>query len=136
MQETNGITAVGVSLGGFCARFLMLLGVLTLTLACDNPTATPTPAAPVGDYDCYGHEAGMLAYTGLLRLEPGGEVHFRGSTGSWTYDAATQTFEFAGETPLARAEYNADRIELSVELQPGVNISHAELGTMTCNLHK
>jgi hypothetical protein len=109
-----------------------ILGIILIIVAC-NVSGLRTSSAPVGQYDCYGHEAGMLAYTGLLDIQAGGRVKFLGNTGSWTYDDDTQTFTFSGDVPLAQAEYDADGPWLSVDLRPGVNISHAELGTMTCN---
>jgi hypothetical protein len=109
-----------------------IIGVILMMVAC-NVSGLRTSAAPAGQYDCYGHEAGMLAYTGLLDIQAGGRVEFLGNTGSWTYDDDTQTLTFDGDVPLARAEYHADGPRLSVDLRPGVNIPHAELGTMTCD---
>jgi hypothetical protein len=110
----------------------VLLGVVLMLIAC-NLSSLRVSSAPVGQYDCYGHEAGMMAYTGLLDIQAGGRVKFLGNIGSWTYDSDTQTFTFSGDVPLAQAEYHADGPSLSVDLRPGVNISHAELGTMTCD---
>ena len=109
-----------------------ILGVILMVVAC-NLSGLRTSSAPVGQYDCYGHEAGMLAYTGLLDIHADGRVEFLGNTGSWTYDPDTKTLTFSGDVPLAQAEYHADGPTLSVDLRPGVNIPHAELGTMTCD---
>ena len=92
------------------------------------------PKAPVGTYDCYGHEGGMLAHTGRLIIQPEGTVEFLRQTGTWTYDRDTAMFAFAGETPLAQARYDGELSTLHVDLRPEVNITHAELGTMLCEL--
>ena len=113
-------------------KLAVLLGMVLTVMAC-NLSGLQTSSAPVGQYDCYGHEAGALAYTGLLDIQAGGRVEFLGNTGSWTYDSDTKTFTFSGDVPLAQAEYDADRPRLSVDLRPGVNIPHAERGTMTCD---
>jgi hypothetical protein len=110
----------------------VILGVVLVLVACNLPTLQIS-SAPVGRYDCYGHEAGMLAYTGLLDIQAGGRVEFLGNTGNWTYDSDTKTFTFGGDVPLAQAEYHADGPSLSVDLRPGADIAHAELGTMTCD---
>ena len=116
------------------ARILMLLGIMVMIPACSFPFDQSDSSAPVGAYDCYGHEAGMLAFTGLLQIDPDGDASFLGQTGQWLYDHDTETFAFSGDLPLVLAEYDADLAQLNVTLQPDVTIAHAELGVMTCNL--
>jgi hypothetical protein len=113
-------------------KTIVILGIVLMIVACDL-SSPRTSSAPAGQYDCYGHEAGLLAYTGLLDIQAGGRVEFLGNTGSWTYNSDTQTFTFGGDVPLAQAKYDADESRLSVDLHPGANIPHAELGTMTCD---
>ena len=116
------------------ARILMLLGIMVMIPACSFPFDQSASSAPVGAYECYGHEFGMLAFTGLLQIDPDGDASFLGNTGQWIYDDETETFAFSGDLPLVLAEYDADLAQLNVTLQPDVTIAHAELGVMTCNL--
>jgi hypothetical protein len=90
------------------------------------------PKAPMGTYDCYGHERGLLAHTGRLIIQPEGTVEFLRQTGTWTYDRDAATFTFTGEIPLAQAHYDGELSKLHVDLRPDADVTHAELGTMSC----
>lgn len=108
--------------------------IVCTVVACNLPFASPTATgAPVGEYDCYGMEAGAYAYTGLLKVDADGTVEFLGGTGSWTYDSELNEFAFAGDVSLARATYEAEYDRLNVELRPDVSIAHAETGVMMCD---
>jgi hypothetical protein len=76
----------------------------------------------------------MLAHAGRLYIQPEGTVEFLRQTGTWTYDGETALFTFEGDIPLAQAHYDADLSKLRVDLRPGVDITHAELGMMSCEL--
>ena len=55
------------------------LVVTCVVMACNLPFASPTTtAAPAGEFDCYGMEAGAYAYTGLLKIDADGTVEFLG----------------------------------------------------------
>jgi hypothetical protein len=117
------------------AKIAVALVVACVVVACNLPLVNPAiTGAPVGEYDCYGLEAGRYAYTGLLKISVDGTVEFLGGTGSWTYDSERKEFEFAGAISVARARCEADRDRLSVDLQPGVLVAHAETGKMTCDV--
>jgi hypothetical protein len=116
------------------AKIAAALLVACVVVACNLPFASPTTtSAPVGEYDCYGMEAGAYAYTGLLKINADGTVEFKGRTGSWTYDSELNEFAFTGDVSLARATYEAEHDSLDVELRPGVSLAHAETGEMMCN---
>jgi len=116
-------------------KIAVALVIVCAVVACNLPLVNSTITdAPVGEYDCYGLEAGRYAYTGLLKIGVDGSVEFLGGTGSWTYDSERKEFEFAGAVSVARARYEADNDRLSVDLQPGVSVAHAETGKMTCDV--
>lgn len=109
-------------------QIVALLIMVLWTVSCGSRSA------PVGAYDCYGHEKGMLAHAGRLYIQPDGTVEFLRQTGTWTYDSETATFTFTGDVPLAQAQYDPELSKLHVDLLPDVNITHAERGTMSCEL--
>ncbi len=109
-------------------QIVALLIMVLWTVACSSRSA------PVGTYDCYGHEGGMLAHAGRLYIRPDGTIEFLRKTGTWTYDSEASTFTFEGDVPLIQAHYDAALSKLDVDLRSGVDITHAELGTMSCEL--
>jgi hypothetical protein len=120
---------------------------LLSTLACNRlfPAGTPTPTlrdpaeplpAYLGQFDCYGHENGLLAYAGRITVQLGGQVTFKNydgivQTGAWIYDEPGKTFTFSGSTDLASAIYHDAQDSLVVVLVPGATVAHADSG-MSC----
>jgi hypothetical protein len=117
-----------------------LLALLLLaSLACNalSPRG-PAGKAPayVGQFDCYGTENGMGAYSGRVTVQPGGQVTFTNydgtvQTGSWTYDVPSTTFTFKGSISLASALYNATADTLNVAIAPNASVVHTA-GGMSC----
>lgn len=101
-----------------------------------TPTAQPISPEPtpafVGDFDCYGLEAGVRAYAGRIGFEADGTVTFADQTGQWTYQADSATFTFAGSTGLGTATYGASDDTLVAEARPGTAIAHADDGRLDC----
>lgn len=132
------------------ARLFFTLSWLLLTLGCArlpqgatvtplSPTvsggasATPDPAQPfLGQFDCYGQEAGLSAYAGRVTLAPGGRVGFAEQTGQWTYEPTGARLTFAGSTDLGTATYQASDDTLVVAIRAGSSVAHAEGGRMDC----
>lgn len=129
--------------------FLVVLVLLCLASACiaspslatstppPSPTAQPnSPPEPtpafVGDFDCYGLEAGVRAYAGRIGFESDGTVNFADQTGQWTYEAASATFTFAGSTDLGTATYAATDDTLVAHARPGAAMPHADDGRLDC----
>jgi len=129
------------SFRGRGVRSLLAL-LLLASLACNalSPRGPGTPAgeAPpyVGQFDCYGTENGMGAYSGRVTVEPGGRVTFTNydgalQTGTWTYDVPSTTFTFKGSISLASALYDATADTLDVYIASNANVVHTE-GGMSC----
>lgn len=118
------------------ATLLVSIGVTLVALGGAVACSGPRSSAPSGEYHCYGHEAGLLAHAGLLRLEPDGTAKFGQQFGEWEYDEAAQTVEFAGDVPFAKADFDAEDSSLEIELQPGADVTHAERGTLSCELNR
>lgn len=110
---------------------------LATSTAPPSPTAQPiappepTPAF-LGDFDCYGLEAGVRAYAGRIGFQADGTVTFAGQTGQWTYEAASATFTFAGGTDLGTATYGASDDTLVAEARPDAAMAHADDGRLDC----
>jgi|SRR5579859_199399 len=124
---------------GFGGVRSLLALFLLASLACNvlSPRGPAGTAAPyVGQFDCYGTENGMGAYSGRVTVEPGGRVTFKDydgtlQTGTWTYDVPGTTFTFKGSIALASALYDATADHLTVALSPNASVVHAA-GGMSC----
>ena len=129
---------------GLVVLFLLGLAsacILSPRLATSTPPQSPTtqPLAPpestlafIGDFDCYGLEAGVRAYAGRIGFAADGSVTFADQTGQWTYEAASATFTFAGSTDLGTATYVASDETLVAQARPGAAIAHADDGRLDC----
>lgn len=118
-----------------------LIGLLLgfLVSACSSfpfqPPLTPSPTPfppPTGTFGCFGIERGLYASVGELILHPDGTLEFLGEDGRWTYNPDTRQLTFQENKYLASGIYDPERNFLGVTLQPGVAISHAEGGEMSC----
>ena len=136
----------------FCRSWLVGVGLLlVLAVGCApgpsgvtvsatpamTPTVpqTPTPMAVLdflGQFDCYGLEAGTRAYAGRITLEPEGAVTFGDQNGQWSYAAETATFSFTGSINLGEATYQASDDTLVAEVRSGSAVAHAEDGRLDC----
>ena len=127
------------------ALFVVLNLLLAAALACalpGVPVATSTPdaasAGALGQFDCTGFEGGLGAYTGRLTLTAPAEVRFTpgpggsDATGTFTFDAAGNTFTFAGGFVFDSAIYDHNTDGLVATVAPGVELAHAEGGTVSC----
>lgn len=127
---------------------LVVVALLALAaLACNTLLPTPTAVAPagagdappaeaLGEFDCVGYEAGMLAGAGTLTIVAGGSVQFEDfdgvvTTGQWTYASAAETFTFSA-VPLSTATLRAGEPGLDATVRPGIELVHAETGLLTC----
>ena len=130
-------------------RWLVVMVLMGLMMACrptlspasapppPSPTASaqPSPAATpayLGQFDCYGLEAGTRAYAGRIGLEPAGTLTFGDQTGQWTYDAGTTSFAFTGSTDLGQATYAASDDTLVATFRAGGTVAHADDGRLDC----
>ncbi len=119
---------------------LTSLTVLALAAACrpaDGGNGNGgDPGAPTGQFDCSGHEGGLIAYAGRFTFEAGGDVSFDDydgvtHTGSYTYNADEQAFEFASGFVFEYAEYFSDDT-LTAAVAADASLPHAELGEVNC----
>jgi hypothetical protein len=126
-------------------RFLVWVGLCVLMVGCvpgalgqpasATPGVTPTAAAlpaHLGQFDCYGQEAGLRAYAGRVTLAADGTMTFADQTGQWTYEAGAAAFTFSGSTDLGEATYQAGEDTLVVLVRPGSTVAHADDGRMDC----
>jgi len=115
--------------------------VLVFGAACrpaDGGNATDEPAGdvPLGQFDCSGHEGGLIAYAGRFTFEVGGAVGFDDfdgvtHTGAYTYNAEEQAFEFASGFVVEYAEYFSDDT-LTAAVAADASLPHTELGEVNC----
>ena len=127
---------------------LMIAIVLSLLLAAGLacavpglPEPTPTPDAAtagyLGQFDCNGLEGGLGAYTGRLTFDPPPAATFQSAGGSpvsgtYTYDSTGNTLTFDAGFVFASAIYDPNTDGLVATVAPGVELAHAEGGTVTC----
>lgn len=105
---------------------------LAALLSCGQPMEQAPVAT--GTYTCQATERGLLVGTGWFTIQPGGQIRDKltGATGSWTYDARTQEFQFAGDLDIDRATYDSATGQLIFYLHPGVYRTHVEDGKLVC----
>jgi hypothetical protein len=102
-----------------------------------TPATASEAAAYQGQFDCTGSEAGALAYSGRITIDPSGSVAFKdydgnAQNGSWTYASPANTFTFTGNLALASATYSPTADTLAVVVSPDKTVVHAEGGRMDC----
>lgn len=125
----------------------LLLLVLSITLiSCGILPSTPDPQdtfleAPeefLGEFYCSGHEAGMLAFAGMLTIQEGGAVELEWMyaadplMGTWQYDSAQAEITFSSDLEISHARYDDVVEQLEVHLREGVERAHVETGVMYC----
>jgi len=103
-----------------------------------TPTETPLPSS-LGLFNCSGHESGLLATAGSLIILPDGTVQFQGydgpkHVGTWSYGITQNEFVFSAEIPLDKGTYNPKTQMLLATVRTGVQLTHAELGLISCEL--
>jgi hypothetical protein len=117
-------------------RWLPVLFMVLAALACQ--TLQGGAAAPyLGAFDCYGAEGGLGAYAGRVTINADGTAVFRNyddqiQTGSWSYDSQTTTVSFTSALDVASGLYTASTDTLLVQVATGVQVAHAEGGSMEC----
>jgi hypothetical protein len=130
-------------------RKLLALIVLLAATAC---RATPTNTGPIevvtlapglglsgtlaGQFDCSGHEAGLLAYAGRFTFAADGATQFEDFDGAtyhttYTFESEEQVYSFSDDFVFEYAEYFADDT-LTARLAPDATLPHTELGEVTC----
>jgi hypothetical protein len=127
-------------------RALLLLTLSFTLISCGVITPTPDPQntsleAPeefLGEFYCSGHEAGMLAFAGMLIIQEGGSVELEWMyaadplVGTWQYDSAQGEMTFSTDLEISHALYDDIVDQLEVHLREGVERAHVETGVMYC----
>ncbi len=127
-------------------RALLLLVLGFALISCGLLTSTPDPQdtsleAPeefLGEFYCSGHEAGMLAFAGMLTILEGGSVELEWIyaagplVGTWQYDSTQAEMTFSSDLEISHALYDDVVDQLEVHLRGGVERAHVETGVMYC----
>lgn len=110
--------------------------VVVFVLAACRP-AGGDAGAPTGQYDCSGHEAGLLAYAGRFTFETGGAVSFEDydgevHSGTFDFDAESQSLAFDDDFVFVNAVYVAAAETLDAVVADDASLPHADLGVVDC----
>jgi hypothetical protein len=101
-------------------------------------TSREAPEEFLREFYCSGHEAGMLAFAGMLTIREGGGVElewmYAGDPllGTWQYDPAKAEMSFSRDLEISHALYDEVVAQLEVHLREGVERAHVETGVMYC----
>jgi hypothetical protein len=127
-------------------RRMLLLTLSAVLISCGliTPTSDQQDAAHdappefLGDFYCSGHEAGMLAFAGMLTIHAGGSATLEWMysadpiAGTWLYEPERDEVVFSVELEISHALYNEAVDQLEVHLREGVERAHVETGVMYC----
>jgi hypothetical protein len=124
-------------------RSVPLFVTALLLVGCSQAAASPSAQVPIpeeflGEFLCSGHEGGLLAMAGALRISRDGVAAVEWMSipqpveGTWGYDAANGRMLFSENLEISHAEYDSSVNQLAVYLAQGVERAHVEMGVMYC----